>query len=162
MHKNWMIEQWNKVLSIGESKSNMMVYVRRRVSEKPATPCIKLTIKHGGGSVMCVCVCVCVCVCRWGLFPIAKSGICTRWKVNWTRLAITAFCSITQSHVERGLWVKDFYSCKIMTQCILVNSARSTLKAKRNVLHNALVAGAIRGLKSHWTGVEWIWAKSQS
>ena len=65
-----------------------------------------------------------------GLLPIVKLGIYTRWRANWIRPTITAHCSITESHLEHGLWLKDLYSCKIMTQSILVNSARGTLKAK--------------------------------
>ena len=70
------------------------------------------------------------------LLPIAKLGICTRWWANWIRLAITEYCGITWYHLERGLWVKDFYSCKLMTQSILVNSTRRTLKAKNSTSFN--------------------------
>ena len=45
---------------------------------------------------------------------------------------ITAYCSITWSYLERGLWVKDLYSYKIMIKSMTVNSARGTLKVKRN------------------------------
>ena len=73
-----------------------------------------------------------VCYGVRGLLPIAKSGICTRWMANWIRLDITAYCSITQFHLEGGLWLKDLKSCKIMTESIQENSTRVTLKAKRN------------------------------
>ena len=74
-----------------------------------------------------------------GLLSIAKLGICTRWRANLIRL---------QHHViPSDLWLKDLYSCKIMTQSILVNSAIGTLKAKRDSIsfnwclgwHNHLV-----------------------
>ena len=66
------------------------------------------------------------------LLPIAKSGICTRLRANWIRPAIRPYYSITQSHLECGWWLKDLFSCKIITQSIQVNSARGILKAKRN------------------------------
>ena len=65
-----------------------------------------------------------------GFCQSQSRGICTRWRANWIRLAITAYYSITCSFLECGLQVKDLYSCKIMTQSLLVNSARGTLKAK--------------------------------
>ena len=44
-HKDWTIEWWNKVLWTDKSKfeifgSNRSVYVKERVSERAATPCI--------------------------------------------------------------------------------------------------------------------------
>ena len=122
-NKDWTIKQWSKVLSTDESKfeifgSNKRVYVWWRFGERIATSCITPTVKHGGGSVMV-----------WGCFcQLQSQGFAT----NFIRSAITAYCSIMWSHLECGLWVKDFYSCKMMTQNILVNSARGTLKAKRN------------------------------
>ena len=106
---------------VGIFWSNRRVYVRRTVGEGTVTPCITPTVKHGRG-----------CVMLWRLFLFSKSGIYTRWRANWFRLAITAYCSITRSHLEHGLWVKYLYSCKIMTKSMPVNSIRGTLKAKRN------------------------------
>ena len=126
VHKKWTIELWNKVLWTDKSMfenfgSNRRVYVRRRVDERAAIPCITPTVKHEGGSATV-----------WGLLPIAKSGICIKWRANWIRPAITAYCSITRSDPERFLWVKDLYLCLIMTQSIIINSARGTLKVKSN------------------------------
>ena len=61
-----------------------------------------------------------------GILPVGKSWICTWWKTNWIRMAITTSCWIKWSHLEACFWL----SCKIMTKNILVNSARSTLKVK--------------------------------
>ena len=60
-------------------------------------------------------------LCGGVLLWIAKLENCTRWRANWIRSAINAYCSITQSHLENSFWVKDLYSCKIMTQSILIN-----------------------------------------
>ena len=38
------------------------------------------------------------------------------WRTNWMRPAITAYCSIMQSNLESGLWVKNFYSCYIIKE----------------------------------------------
>ena len=99
----------------------------------------------------------------WGILPITKSGIYTSGKAKGIRPAITAYCSITWSHLECGLWLKNLYSCKIMTQSIRVNFARGTLKAKRVTARHStdVLSGAISGLKSHWTGMGWTWPKSQ-
>ena len=80
----------------------------QRVGERAAAPWITPTIKHGGGSVMV------------GVFlTITNLWICPWGRTNRIKLAITAYCCIMQSHLERSLWVKDLYSCKIMTQSIL-------------------------------------------
>ena len=59
-------------------------------------------------------------------------------KLNQT--PFTAYCNITRSHLEFGLWVKDLYSCKFMTQNIVKKIC------------------AISGLQSHWT-IRWERAK---
>ena len=66
----------------------------------------------------------------WWALPFAKSEIYTWRMANSTRPFITANCRISWFYLEHSLWVK--YSCKIITQNILVTSARGTLKAKRN------------------------------
>ena len=56
-HKDWTIEQSNKVFWTNESKfeifvSNRRVYVQWRVGKRPATSCIIPTVKQEGGSNM--------------------------------------------------------------------------------------------------------------
>ena len=132
---------WTNELKSETFRLTRRVYVWWRAATSSITP----TIKYGGGSVMV-----------WGrLLSIAKSGICTRWRANWIRPAITAYCSISWSHLDRSLWVKDLYSYKISKLC------QRYLKSKEE-LHIFQLAGAIRGLKSHWTGMGWIWQKSHS
>ena len=90
-HKDWTDES-NFIFEI-----NRKVYVRRGVGERAANSFITPTVKHG----------------LWchALLPITKSGICARWRPNWIRRSITAYCSITRSLMERCLWLKDLYSC---------------------------------------------------
>ena len=98
--KDWTIEQWNKVFWTDESKfeifvSNRRVYVWQRV----ATPCIIPTAKHRGGSVMV-----------WGFCQSQSQGFAPgegQIESDWL------------SHLKCGLWLKDLYSCKAMTQSLL-------------------------------------------
>ena len=114
----------NTILWTDESKleffrSNMKVYVGRRVGGRAATSCITPTVKHRGGSVMV-----------WGVFVDCKVKDLRQVKGKLNQIGNH---SILQHHaIPRSLWVKDLYSCKILTQSILVNSAKGTLKAKRN------------------------------
>ena len=103
---------WTDELKFEVFGSNRRVYVQQRVNERAATPSLTPTIKHRGGSIVV-----------WGLLFISKSGVCTRWKANWIRLTLTAYYSIMWPHLGHGLWLQDLYSCKIMIQSILVNSA---------------------------------------
>ena len=96
--------------------SNRRVYMQRKGGERAAATCITPTVKHGRGSVM-----------TWGAFANCKVGDLHQVKGKFDQ---TSYHSIMRSHLEYSLWVKDLYSCKIMTQTILVNSARSTLKSK--------------------------------
>ena len=88
---------------------NRRVYVQRKFGKRVANPCIIPTVKYEGGSVMV------------GNLYRVKSN-CTRWKAIWIKPATTASHNIMRSHLERGLWFKDLYSCKIRTQSMLVNS----------------------------------------
>ena len=92
--------------------------------------------------------CVIGCVRAFGN---CKVGICTRWRANWIGPAITVYCTIMRSHLERHLWLKDLYSCEIMTQKIEVTARPWT----------DVFGGAISGLKFHWTGLGWPRLKSQ-
>ena len=156
LHKDWTIAQWNKVLWTEVSKfeisgSNRRVYMWRRVNERAGTSCITPTIKHGVDSIMV-----------WCAFALCKVGDLHQVKSSWIRPGITAYGSITWSYLERGLLLKDLYSCKIITQSIQVNSARDILKSKGRVRPSTdTLVGAISGLKSHWTGMRWTWPKSQ-
>ena len=147
-------EKTVKLAYMAELLSNRSVYVQWRIGERAATFCITLTIKHCGGSVM---VCVCVFVCVEGAF-------CTKWRANVIRWAITAYCSIMQSYLESNLWIKDLYSCKIMSQRILVNSAKYTLKAKRNSTSFNWSLGRCsqqtNPIEMVWNELDWkVWAK---
>jgi transposase len=56
-HKDWVKDDWNKVLWTDESKfqlfgTNRRVYVRRRKGERLIDDCISSTVKHGGGNIM--------------------------------------------------------------------------------------------------------------
>ena len=96
------------------------------------------------------------CVCSRGeLLPIAMWGICTRWRADWIRLAITTCCNITQSHLECILWLKDLYSCKIMTKNILVNSARGRLKTKSASLSFNWYFGWCNPIEQVWDKPDW-------
>ena len=73
---SWCSSYWKGSLLVALDYGRqlyLLLYVRRIIEERLATRCITLTIKLG---------CIMVCV---GLLPIAKSGICTRWKANWIR-----------------------------------------------------------------------------
>ena len=98
------------------------------------------------------------CLCYGvGAFVICKVGNLHQVKGKSDRL--TAYCSITWSHLKRYLCVKDLYSCKIMTQSILANSA---LKQRTASPSTDVLVDTISRLKCHWTGVEWSWPKSRS
>ena len=89
-HKDWTIQQCNIVLWTDESKFkifqlNRNVYVPQRVGEIATNLVLHQTLS------------IEVALLRYGAaFPITKSVICTRWRVNCIRLAISAFCSIIQ------------------------------------------------------------------
>ena len=89
-HKDWTIEQWNKVFWADESKfeifrSNRTVYVWWRVSEKAAIPCITPTVKYERDSVMV-----------WGSFTNCKVGDLHQEK---GKLNQTGYHSILQHYV---------------------------------------------------------------
>ena len=67
----------------------------------------------------------------WEEEEIAKSGTYTRWSANLIRPAITAYCSILQSHLERYLWVKDLNSCKMMTPKRTSKFCQKYIKSKK-------------------------------
>ena len=88
-HKDWTIEQQNKVFWTDELKfeifgSNMKLYVQQRVGESAATPCITPIIKHGGGSVIV-----------WEAFANCKVGDLHQAK---GKLNQTGYHSILQHH----------------------------------------------------------------
>ena len=87
------------------------------VGKRAATPCITPTVKHRGGFLM---VCEAFANCKVGDLHQVKG------KLNQTGN------HSVQSYLGHGLWLKDLYSCKIVTQSILENSAKGTLKGKRN------------------------------
>ena len=94
------------------------------------------------------------------LLPIEKSEIYARWRANWIRPAITAYCSITRSHLERSLSLKNLYSCNDPKYTSKLYQRHIKSKEEQHILQLNALAGLIRGLKSHWTGVGWIWPKN--
>lgn len=67
-HKDWTVEQWQKVLWTDESifrlfGSSRRVFVRRSTNERMLPQCIVPTIKHGGGSITV-----------WGCFSYSGTG----------------------------------------------------------------------------------------
>ena len=67
-HKDWTVEQWEKVLWSDESKfelfsSKRKVFVRRFSNERVSEQCLVPTVKHGGGFVTV-----------WGCFGKNKIG----------------------------------------------------------------------------------------
>ncbi|CDQ80128.1 unnamed protein product [Oncorhynchus mykiss] len=58
-HEQWTLDWWKLVLWSDESNfeifgSNLLVFVRRRVSEHMISTCVVPNVKHGGG-VMVLC-----------------------------------------------------------------------------------------------------------
>ena len=99
-------------------RSNRMFYARQRVGKKAAPP-IPNPTKSDAWKRYVYGVC--------GVLPVAKLGIYIRGRANRINLTITAYCSITWFHLEHCYWVKDFYSWKMITEHIQVDSARCTL-----------------------------------
>ena len=119
--------------------SNKRVYVRRKIGERAATSCITSTVKHRGASVM---VWDSVCILQSRRIALVEGA-----KMNQT-----GYHSIPRSH---PFGARVLYSCKIMTQSILVKLCQTYIKTKKRSasLSNDVLVGAICGLKSHWSGV---------
>ena len=112
-HKDWTIERWNKVLWTDKSKfeilgSNMRVKYEGlhgvKSWWKSCNPLYHTNCKAWRRFYSGLC---------WGGVPIAKSGICTSWRANWIRPAITVYCSIMQSHIECIFWQDILFHPKI-------------------------------------------------
>jgi transposase len=90
-HKDWTVEQWNKVLWTDEKKFELFntkrrTYCRRRTNEKFREDTVQGTVKHGGGSLMV-----------WGSIGNATTGnIC---KVS----------GIMDQHVYRGILAEQVF-----------------------------------------------------
>ena len=171
-HKDWTMDQRNKVIWTDESKfeifgSNKSVYVQRRVGE-PLYHTNRRVWRRlcYGVEVQSLCA-----LAHWNLLtlfffilngsfltailpyrPVSQNLLLTvdvdTFFVILVQLSSDAYCSIMRFHLECRQWVKDFYSCKIMTQNKLVNSARGIGRPSTDIL-----ADAVSGLKFHWTGV---------
>ena len=127
-HKDWTIEQWNKVLWTDESKfeiflSNTRVYVWRRLSERAANAYITPTVKHGWGSIM---------VWWRGAFAYCKVGDLDQVK---GKLNQTGYHSILKHYIippGTPLMAQGFVLMQGNDQNIRVILGRGTLKANRN------------------------------
>ena len=97
---------------------NSTGYAWLSVGDRAATLWITPTVKQRRGSAM-VDGGFCLLLNR-GFVPGEGD-----FELDWL-----SYGSITRSHLEHGLWLKDLKSCKIITQSILVNSARGTFKAE--------------------------------
>ena len=126
VHKDWTIEQWNKVLWTDKSKfemfgSNRRVYMWQRVDERTANPLCHTNRKawrrlcNDVGSF---------CQLQSREFAPGERQMESDWPSQHT--------VVSWSHLKHSLGVKDLYSCKIVIQRIQVNAIRNTLKAKRN------------------------------
>ena len=136
-HKDWIIEQWSKSFGLTNRSSKSLGQIGVLTCSEELVK-EQQPLHHTNHKAWRR---LCYGEIEWereresvceGLLPIAKSRICTRGRANWIRPVIIAYCSIMRFHLECSLWVKDLYSCKMMTQSRLVDSTRGTLKAKRN------------------------------
>ena len=93
VHRDWTIEQWNKIVWTDNSKFEIFCpnWSGEEMVKELQPTVSKKNVEHGEGSIR-----------MWEMLPIAKSGICTRWRANWIRPAITAYCSITRFHLKYG------------------------------------------------------------
>ena len=87
------------------------------------------------------------------LLPIIKSGVCLRWRASWIRLAIPAYCMIP-------------FGIRLVGHGFVLmqnDDPKHTSKDNQTYIKTTdVLAGAISGIKSHLTGVEGNWPKSQS
>ena len=122
-----------------------MFQLNRRVNVQQRTliPVIIPALRHGEGSIMV-------------MGDLQSRGLAPGEENNWIRPAITAYGSITLSHLERiTLLLKDLYSCKIMWKhtCKL---CQRHIKIKSGAASPSTydLAGAIRELISRWTSMD--------
>ena len=89
-HKNWTVEEWNRVLWSDESKFEIFgnkrrSFVRRRVGERMLEQCTMQTIKHGSGNIMV-----------WGCFGGGQVGSTAKIDGKMTK---EVYLKILKEHV---------------------------------------------------------------
>ena len=89
-HKNWTVEEWNRVLWSDESKFEIFgnkrrSFVRRRVRERMLEQYTMQTIKHGGGNIMV-----------WGCFGGGQVGLIAKIDGKMTK---EVYLKILKEHV---------------------------------------------------------------
>ena len=90
-HKNWTVEEWNRVLWSDESKFEIFgnkcrSFVRCRVEKRMLEQCTMQTIKHGGGNIMV-----------WGCFGGGQVGSIAKIDRKMTK---EVYLKILKEHVS--------------------------------------------------------------
>ena len=93
--------------------------MRRWVCERHRTPCTSPTLNYWGCYVMV-----------WRDLPISKSGICTSWRSNSIRPAITACCCITQwCSIYIYIYIYKTYTSKSTVVGMRIRTMLSNLRS---------------------------------
>ena len=147
MHEDLIINQgiWTYESKFENFRSNRRVNMRRRRRIRTATPCITLTLKHGGGSVMVE----------------VAFGNCKVWKLHQVKgkLNQTGYHNILQHHTipsgprlvgQNFVLVQDNDPKHTSKLCQRIIKSRGAAWHSTDVL-----ADAISVLIFHWTDAGW-------